>query len=454
MTDPTNVDIDFGALFAGADPAAAPATQLERAVAEATVEPVGSEVATTEQKFEFRSLLTSEQKTSLQAGAPALAKRIEGDLNTVLTFGAPVMTQLNDTSVQLLAAQRDIKLPSADAVVNDLLREMDGFEAKYRNTALEEKVGGIKRWFRRTKASFQVMARESKPIADRLDLAEVKIQEMENQLGDNITRGQLLHKQSLEHMDRVVGVLAALEEVIDLLRADVTRATELLADTQASGAGSATWDGKEVSASELAELHANLVTALSETERTWADWRQQFFMGYANAPSTRNLVMTQFSLRRRLAAFRQMGIPQARQSLALWQQAALAKEGAELGEAVQSGVNRIIQQSFGTAAEAVEQVAQAAQAPIITEETVWSVVDSIRSQCAAIVSADKAGRALRDRNLKALESGETKIKDEFAAAQQQLAAQAINPGGAVEAAAATAQVTADDEGDFLASLNG
>jgi uncharacterized protein YaaN involved in tellurite resistance len=418
------VNVDIGALLSGADPAAAPATPLEQAIGD----DAGDLAGAAPERFQFRSLLDDEQRASLTAGAPALAARITADLNTLLTFGAPVMQRLNDASTQLLAAQQGIDLPPADAVVNDLLREMDGFEAKFRNAGLEEAAGKVRSWFKRTRASFEVMVRESKPIAERLDLAEVKLQEMEQRIGENITRGQLLHQQSLEHMGQVVGVLAGLEEVTDLLRDDVAAATATLTDAQASGALSTEWKGATISTGELTELHGKLTAALSETEKTWHDWRQQFFLGYANAPSTRNLVMTQFSLRRRLATFRTMGIPQARQALAMWQQAALARQGAELGENVQAGVNRLVQQSVGATADAVDRVAQASQASVVTDETVWAVVDSVRAQCRAIVAADAAGRALRERNLQALAAGEVTIKDEYAAMQRDLGA--ARTGGA------------------------
>jgi uncharacterized protein YaaN involved in tellurite resistance len=428
--EPT-VNVDFAALLDGADPSAAPATPLEAAV-EAAVDDSG---ATAPGQFQFRSLLTEDQKASLKAGAPALAAKMTTDLNTVVTFGGPVMRKLNDASTQLLDAQRDITIPEADQLVNDVLRAMDGFEKKYRNVRIEELAKKARRRFKGVTYTYTTMVRESKPITDKLDLAEVKVQEMENRLGDNVTRGQLLHQQSLEHLHSVVGVLAALEEVIDIVRADVADASHTLSAAQSARAGSVIWKGETISTDAMSEIHAKLATALSEIEKTWHDWRQQFFMGFANAPSTRNLVMTQFSLRRRLATFRTMGIPQARQSLALWQQAALAREGAQLGDAVQAGVNKMIQQSFGATADAVAHVANAAQAPIITDETVWSVVDSVREQCRAIVAADTAGRALRERNLKALEAGEVTIRDEFTAAQNQLARNAL--GGTAEQPGAT-----------------
>ncbi|MDR0594022.1 MAG: toxic anion resistance protein [Bifidobacteriaceae bacterium] len=416
--------VDLDALL-GAAESAAPATALEKAVA--TVPAADKAVATPgEARFQFRSLLSPDQLAALKKGAPALAEKMTTDLNAIIAFGGPVLERMNGASVQLLEQQRDIQLPDAEQIVNDLLREMDGFEKRFRNRGLEEKVEGVKKWFRGAKYSMKTMVRESKPLVDKLDMAEVRLQEMETKLGDNISRGQLLHKQTLEHMDQVVAVLAALEEISDHVRAEFVKADELLKASEGQdGAASVDWRGQKITVNELREIHSNLATALSEVEKTWHDWRQQFFMGFAHAPSTRNLVITQFAMRRRLQTFRTMGIPSGRRSLALWQQAVLAREGAEMGKAVQEGVNKLIQQSFEQTAAAVGQVAEAAQAPVVTEETVWAVIDSVKSQCQAIVAADAAGRQLRARNLKALEQGEVTIKDEFEESRRKIAVQAM-----------------------------
>jgi uncharacterized protein YaaN involved in tellurite resistance len=444
--------IDMGSLLSAAD-SAAPATPLEQAIA--TVTPADKAVASPEgARFQFRSLLSPDQAAALKKGAPALGDKMIADLNAIIGFGGPVLQRMNDASVQLLDAQRDIQLPDADVIVNDLLREMDGFEKRFRNRGMEEKMEGIKKWFRGAKYSLKTMVRESKPLMEKLDMAEVRLQEMETKLGDNISRGQLLHKQTLEHMDQVVAVLAALEEVTDYVRAEFVRADELL-KASAGGPGGAEvgtveWKGETITLNELREVHSNLATALSEVEKTWHDWRQQFFMGFAHAPSTRNLVITQFAMRRRLQTFRTMGIPSGRRSLALWQQAALAREGAEMGQAVQEGVNKLIQQSMTQTADAVGRVAEAAQAPVITEETVWVVIDSVKNQCQAIVAADAAGRQLRARNLKALEQGETTIKDEFEDSRRKIAQQALD--GAAPAAPTAAKGKDEGEPDLLSEM--
>ncbi len=445
------VAVDFAELLEPADAQSeeVQGSALESALAEVTT---GETVATRpeETAFKFRSLLTDKQRADLEKGAPALAAKFVADVNQIVSFGGPVMQKMNAGSVQLLDAQRQIKVPEADVIVNDMLREMDGFEKKWRSVKLEDALNTIASWFKKGRYTLSTMVRESKPISDKIDLAEVKLQEMETALADNIARGQLLHKQTLEHMDDVVAVLAALEQVIEVIRADYEEVDGLLRGAEASGAESVEYRGEAISLSELREVHSNLSFVLSETEKTWADWRTQFFLGFAHAPAARNLIVTTFSLRRRLAAFRTMGLPSARRSLAMWQQAAFAKEGAELGTAVQEGTNKLIQGAFAETAESVEAVANAAQAPVITEETVWAVIDSVKAQCSAIVTADRAGRALRARNLQALERGESTIEDVVIASQRALADG--GKGAASAQSSASAAATGDAGDDLLNKL--
>ena len=130
-------------------------------------------------------------------------------------------------------------------------------------------------------------------------------------------------------------------------------------------------------------------------------------------------------MQRRCQVFRTMGIPQARRALVLWQQAQLAKEGAEQGEAVADGVNKLIRQAADAAGEAVAVTAKAAQTPVIEEATVFSIINSVKAQCDGLVAADKWGREMRARNLQALEAGEKGIKDTFTESRRQLVANAI-----------------------------
>jgi uncharacterized protein YaaN involved in tellurite resistance len=420
--------IDFGSLLGNPASNPQPASPLENQLAQVTPQDAAAS-RPSEAQFSFRTLLTEQQLADLRKSAPAVAEQMAADYNTIIKFGAPVLERLTATSSQLLNAQKDIKIPQAEAIVNDLLREIDGFAKKYRNVRLENGVKKVVNFLRGIKYTLTTLARESRPIADKIDMAEVKLKEMEIKLADNVTRGQTLHKNTLTTLQEVAAVLAALEEITDCVKREFADVDALLKGVDAPGPAGAVekidYKGRQVTVNELQEIHSNLAGAVGELEKTWFDWRQQFFLGYAQAPSIRNLILVSATMQRRCQVFRTMGLPSARSSLAMWQQAALAQEGAAMGEAVQKGTNNLIQGAFKNSADAVEQVANASQMPIINEETVFVVIDSIKRQCEGLVAADKWGRELRARNIKALEAGEHQIEADFTESRRKLVENAI-----------------------------
>ncbi len=420
--------IDFGSLLGNPASNPQPASPLEKQLAQVTPQDAAAS-RPSEAQFSFRTLLTEQQLADLRKSAPAVAKQMAADYNAIIKFGAPVLERLTATSSQLLNAQKDIKIPEAEAIVNDLLREIDGFAKKYRNVRLENGVKKVVNFLRGIKYSLTTLARESRPIADKIDMAEVKLKGMEIKLADNVTRGQTLHKNTLTTLQEVVAVLAALEEITDCVKREFADVDALLKGVDAPGPAGAVetvdYKGRQVTVNELQEIHSNLAGAVGELEKTWFDWRQQFFLGYAQAPSIRNLILVSATMQRRCQVFRTMGLPSARSSLAMWQQAALAQEGAAMGEAVQKGTNDLIQGAFKNSADAVAQVAKVSQTPIINEETVFVVIDSIKRQCEGLVAADKWGRELRARNIKALEAGEHQIEADFTESRRKLVENAI-----------------------------
>lgn len=402
--------------------------------------------------FKFREQLTSKQLADLEQGAPKVAASFINDVNKVMTFGGGTMDKLKATSRQMLEAQKAVEIPAADEIVNDLLRELDGFQKKYGNARFEEfgkKILGI---FKTAKYSVTTMKREMQPLEDKLDMAEVKLEEMDGQLADNVARGQLLHKQTLEQMNDVVLVLASLEEIIENIRTEYRGADELLQKALASDQEHVEYKGRTIPVNELQEIHANLSMVLTETEKSWYDWRQQFFLGWANAPATRNLVVSTFALRRRMKVFKDMGIQSGRQALVTWKQAIEARQGAEMGAKVQSATDQIIQSAYREVADTTKLISEASQAPLISEETVLSVIDSVKAQARSIVEADRNGRVLRAKNLQALERGEVQIRDEVLAMQVKLAENARQDNTLEGGSTAQKAVGASSGDDLLGTL--
>lgn len=398
-----------------------PATQLEKAMATLDKKKEMAAKTPSEAHFRFRELLAPEKLAELQKNAPQVADLFIADVNQIMKFGGPTIAKMRQTSIEMLEAQKNVEIPEADKIIGDLLRNMDGMSSRYSNIKFEEfgkKIMGI---FHSAKYSVKNLSRDMKSMEDKLDLTELKLTEMDSILAENVTRGQILHQRTLQHMNEVVSVLADLEEIIENIRKDYQEVDVILTDATASGEQHVEYQGRRMTVNELQEVHAQISLALSESEKSWHDWRQQFFLGWANAPATRNLVITTISLRRRLLVFKDMGIQSGRHAMVTWKQAVEARQGAELGNMVQSATNQMLQKTYAEVADTTKLIAEASQAPIITEETVKSMIESVKKQARSVVEADRAGRELRAKNVQALERGEVEIRDEVLAMQAQLA---------------------------------
>lgn len=398
-----------------------PATPLEKAMAKIDKKKEMAAKTPAEAHFRFREQLTPNQLAELQKNAPQVAELFIKDVNQIMKFGGSTIAKLRQTSIEMLNAQKNVEIPEADKIINDLLRNMDGMASRYGNVKFEEFGKKILGLFQSAKYSVKNLSRDLKSMEEKLDLTELKLTEMDSTLEENVIRGQIIHKRTLEHMNEVVRVLADLEEIIENIRREYEEVDALLTGATASGEQFVEYKGRRVSVNELQEIQSQISLALSESEKSWHDWRQQFFIGWANAPATRNLVITTIALRRRLMVFRDMGIQSGRHAMVTWKQAVEARQGAELGNAVQDATNQMMRRAYEEVADTTDLIAKASQAPIVTEETVMSMIASVKRQAQSVVEADRAGRALRAKNVQALERGEVEILDEVLSMQAQLA---------------------------------
>lgn len=439
--------VDMAALLA--DPTvqkAAPEAPLEAAIKDITPESATAELG--EGAFEFRALLNDEQREALKKAAPAVAENMVKNHSAIINFGAPVLDKMNQASIAMLKEQKHVKIPEADEIINNLLREMDGYSAKYRNVKMENFAAKIKKMFGGAGYTLKTMIRDAQPIAKRIDEAEVKVRQMELDLEKNGERARRLHDETLETMDSVVAVLAALEEISIYLKERFKLVDEQL---QAVGDTDSVieFEGQKYSVQQFKELHADIAQGISEVDKSWHDWRAQFFLAFATAPNQRNLILISSSMQRRLHVFRTQALPSARRGLAQWQQAILAKDGAALGESLQRGTNAIIQSAAGATADAVEAVARASQAPVITEETVFALIDSVKAQANSLVEADKWGREYRARTLAAFEKGEQEIAVADEEGRRKLVENAV---AAARGTVDTSGAPSMPESDILGSL--
>lgn len=402
-----------------------------------------------ETAFKFRKQLTDLELKAVQKAAPGLSEKMVEDFNYIITFGSDVLDNINAINSRLLSEQKDVEIPEADVMVNGILRELDGYSAKYSNPKMKNFIDRMMEKMKGSTYTLKTMVRDAKPIADKMDIAQKEIYKIELKLRDNVTRGHELRNVTIETLTEIVKILAIFEEVIEVTRVVALYMESVLSKAAAQGEDApVSWDDKTYTVNEFREIYAQQASALGEIEKTWFAWRQKFFLYTTNVVATRNIINSSFGLQRTCMRVRVDAIPAARSQLVVWQQAEQARQGAQMAEKVNEGVDRLIRDAATGTASAVEAVAKANQRSMLSEETIMAVTDSLRDQFTSMVTAEREGRAIRARNLAVIQSSESAIKVASDEARKELIESAM------EIVRADAKISDQkDTDDVLSKLN-
>lgn len=376
--------------------------------------------------IKFRNQLDEEDLAAVKEASPKLASRMTKDYSFIIDFGQEVMEELDSVSNRMLEEQKKIEIPEADQAVNGILKELDGYSAKYSDPKLKNLFSKIAEKFRGSTYTLKNMVRDAKPISDKLDIAKSEIFKMELKLQDNVRRGHELRKTTMKTVDNMVRVLAIFEEVIEISRAKAVEMENKLNMAEASGEDAViVWEDKKYTIEEFREVLQNQVSALGEMEKTWFAWRQKFFMYNANITASRNIINTSIGLLRTCHRVRTDAIPAAKHQITVWQQAELAHQGAQMAERANAGVDRLVSGASKGMADAVEASAEANQRAMLSEDTITQMTQDLQRQFKAIVDSEQKGRAMRSRNLEVMEASEKTIAAASEEARKQLLANAM-----------------------------
>lgn len=377
--------------------------------------------------LKFRSQLSPEDLKAVEVSAPKLANKFANNYSAIIDFGSEIMENVNNINSRLLDEQKDTEIPEADEIVNGILKEIDGYSAKYSDPKMNSFIAKMIHKIKGTGYTLQSMVRDSKPIATKLDIAGGQLQKMENELRDNVLRGHELRKATLKALNDMVKVLAVFEEIIDVSRQTALQMDSALKNAKKNGDDTIIkWEDKSYTIEEFKEIFENHTSSLGEIEKTWFAWRQKFFLYGANVTATRNIINMSFGLQRTCQRVRVDAIPAARNQLVVWQQAEKGRQGARMAESANQGVDRLLAGSAQGTADAVSEIADANQRAMVSEDTIIKITDGIRDQFTAIVEAEKNGREIRERSLKVIQQSEINIQKASEEAQSALIENAMS----------------------------
>lgn len=373
----------------------------------------------------FINQLSSSEIESLKKEAPALVERMVNDHNYIVEFGTDVMERSNNIQDKILDHNKKIKLFEANKITNDILKTIDGYNAKYGNAKLQKKLNSFAEKIRGSGYTLRAMIRDAQPLEKKLNIAENNILKMEQKLDENSENAEVLREATLEMIRKIVKVIAVFEELIAETVERNEAMDNLLQEALQQGDNLVIYNGNRYTVEEFREFFSESIDAQNEMEKSWHAWRQRFFFYFANLQQLKVSKNYSLKVKRDFFNLRNAGIPAAKNAIINWQNAEVMKKSAISSKETKKGINKLITQSYDASATAVREVADTTEQDLLTENTVNAMVNSIKDQFNTIVESEAKGRAERERMLQIVQNSEKEIANASIEARERLVNDAL-----------------------------
>ncbi|MGT2776019.1 toxic anion resistance protein [Streptococcus hyovaginalis] len=390
-----------------------------------TTEIIASEPETSTGQIAFLEKLSPEQKSAIEAKAPALVDAFVDDQNYLLDFGTSAVEEVNKTVNHILSEQKKLEIPQVDDLLAETNRELNGFIAKYKDVKpaeLEKKPNFIEKWFNKGKSNLQEFYFDSKTIEQKMDTMAASVVKQEETLARNIVSAEMLIEDNTKSIENLVGVTAFLEA------------------TQNEGARRAEALQKQVAQLDNAdpEFHAKseelarMTEVINTLEQQHTEYMSRLYVAWTTTPQMRNLVKVSSDMRQKLGMLRRNTIPTMKLSIAQLGMLQQSVKSGATADAIVNANNAALEMLAQTSKEAIPALERSAQSPTLSIESVTTLAESLVEQNNGIIAAIDNGRKQRAQLETAIVKSADTINDSVKLRDQKIVQALLNEGKEVQ----------------------
>ncbi|MGV3051094.1 toxic anion resistance protein [Streptococcus hyovaginalis] len=390
-----------------------------------TTEIIASEPETSTGQIAFLEKLSPEQKSAIEAKAPALVDAFVDDQNYLLDFGTSAVEEVNKTVNHILSEQKKLEIPQVDDLLAETNRELNGFIAKYKDVKpaeLEKKPNFIEKWFNKGKSNLQEFYFDSKTIEQKMDTMAASVVKQEETLARNIVSAEMLIEDNTKSIENLVGVIAFLEA------------------TQNEGARRAEALQKQVAQLDNAdpEFHAKseelarMTEVINTLEQQHTEYMSRLYVAWTTTPQMRNLVKVSSDMRQKLGMLRRNTIPTMKLSIAQLGMLQQSVKSGATADAIVNANNAALEMLAQTSKEAIPALERSAQSPTLSIESVTTLAESLVEQNNGIIAAIDNGRKQRAQLETAIVKSADTINDSVKLRDQKIVQALLNEGKEVQ----------------------
>ncbi|MGT2833163.1 toxic anion resistance protein [Streptococcus halotolerans] len=403
-----------------------------------TTEIIAADSETSTGQIAFLEKLTPEQRSAIQAKAPALVDAFIDDQNYLLDFGTSAVEEVNKTVNHILSEQKKLEIPQVDDLLAATNRELNGFIAKYKDVKpaeLEKKPNFIEKIFNKSKSSLQEFYFDSKNIEQKMDSMAATVVKQEETLARNIVSAEMLIEDNTESIENLVGVIAFLEA------------------TQNEGAKRAAKLQKQVALLDNAdpEFHAKteelarMTEVINTLEQQHTEYISRLYVAWTTTPQMRNLVKVSSDMRQKLGMLRRNTIPTMKLSIAQLGMLQQSVKSGATADAIVNANNAALEMLAQTSKEAIPALERSAQSPTMSIESVTALAESLVEQNNGIIAAIDNGRKQRAQLETAIVKSAETINDSVKLRDQKIVQALLNEGKEVQKDVEAEEITPDNQ---------
>jgi uncharacterized protein YaaN involved in tellurite resistance len=349
----------------------------------------------------FYNALDDSTRKALDAQAEASFESFMNSDDKINEFGKNAVEAVNGVVDQLLETQKNMRIPVIDDLLKQANRDLDGYSAKYKDTITEKRIPGVLKWLGNRKRDFNDMIYDRQNLVHKIEVIDGKIIGKREELKQSASYVKQLLIKNKESMNKMVGVLAALESIHIVARNhanDIKRQISLI-------------NPDNVHYNELQDRLSRMAEVSNAIEQQHANYMARLAIARATNSQVRNLMHTSSSVIRNLTMVHTHTVPIIKQTIVQIGYAETVKGASDAAESLKNANEHALGIMADFNAKVIPEMERKSQQPIVSAESISKLTDNAVAGNAGIVEAIRQGREARQALEKAVEASNAKIKE-------------------------------------------
>lgn len=343
-----------------------------------------------------KDFIDGDMLVQAESEARQLLPQMLNDSTVFINYGVAELNELNRLVDRVLKEVEPIRIPEAQAAMQDLKRNIRAAQGKFdlSNPKTQERLqkaaavaGKPRKWFNRAGDIWSEFRAQTEDLVKQIEKLEADLTGRAVQLARNAEFCVELYNENDREITKLFYVIGVMELILEN------------AQQQASQIPVGNPNDLGNPNSELRGKYADLIRQM---EVKIGEYKGRLFVAWASAPQLRMMRAMDVDMAMKMHMLVQSALPTTKMVLVQWRMLLQAEENKNVMEASQDFANTMVQGYFQTAGVVMPQIAQSIQRQTLTSETVNVVVDSLAQMVDGIGQAYAEGQQKRlevDRNM-------------------------------------------------------